>query len=198
MTASAESTVLVVEDERELADTYARWLAEEYEVRTAYTGEAALEVLDPSVDIVLLDRRLPELRGREVLDRIRERDLGCRVAMITAVDPDFDIIDMPFDDYVVKPVLKDDLLEIADRLRRLAAYDERARESFSVASKLRVLDAEKPAADIEDNAEYAELADRFEELQSSLHDLLADFDDDDFARAYRRLSSTDEDTADGG
>ena len=33
-------TVLVVDDERDLADLYAAWLADEYEVRTAYGGTA--------------------------------------------------------------------------------------------------------------------------------------------------------------
>ena len=34
-------TVLLVDDERDLADLYAAWLADEYEIRTAYGGEEA-------------------------------------------------------------------------------------------------------------------------------------------------------------
>jgi signal transduction histidine kinase len=51
--------VLVVEDERALADIYASWLTDQYEVETAYDGETALGRYDEGVDVVLLDRRLP-------------------------------------------------------------------------------------------------------------------------------------------
>jgi hypothetical protein len=37
---------------------------------------------------------MPILSGNEVLAAIEERPVDCRVAMVTAVDPDFDIIEM--------------------------------------------------------------------------------------------------------
>ncbi len=80
-----------------------------YDVRRAYEGHEALELLDGEVNIVLLDRRMPGLSGDEVLSELRRRELHSRVVMVTAVKPDFDIIDMGFDDYLVKPVSKDDL-----------------------------------------------------------------------------------------
>jgi len=79
----------------------------DHEVRTAYSGEEALEKVDEDVDIVLLDRLLPDLPdlpGDEVLERVRERGLDCRVVMVTAVDPDFDIVELPVDEYIHKPV----------------------------------------------------------------------------------------------
>ena len=114
---SPSSTVLVVEDKEELAETFAAWLEPDHEVRLALTGHEALDLADETVDVVLLDRRLPDIDGREVLDRLRADGLDCRVCMVTAVQPDFDILDMGFDDYAVKPVFQDDLL--VDRLQRL-------------------------------------------------------------------------------
>jgi len=102
--------VLVVEDEPDLADLYAAWLGDEYRVRTAYGGQEALDELDEAddeVDAILLDRRMPGLSGDEVLAAVRERGIDCRVAMVTAVEPDFDILKMGFDDYLVKPVTSD-------------------------------------------------------------------------------------------
>ena len=62
-------SVLIVEDERELADLYGEWLEMAgCSVRTAHDGRAALEYLDSEVDVVLLDRRLPEIRGKQVLE----------------------------------------------------------------------------------------------------------------------------------
>ena len=110
--------ILVVEDNVEVADTYASQLEGEYDVGTVYSGPAALEALSPSVDVVLLDRRLPKLSGSEVLEVIRERGLETRVAMVTGEEADFDIIEMPFDDYVRKPVTRGALQGTVARLVR--------------------------------------------------------------------------------
>ncbi|MFB6270737.1 MAG: response regulator [Halobacterium sp.] len=92
------ATVLVVEDETPLAALYERWLSDAYRVRVANTGGDALDRFDGAVDVVLLDRRLPDRPGSEVLERIRGHDSDCQVAMVTAVEPDEDVLEMGFDD----------------------------------------------------------------------------------------------------
>ena len=93
-----DATVLVVEDERGLADMYATWLAEAgYQTRVAYDGPDAMNELSPELDIALLDRRLPRMTGDDILDEIRDRNYHCEVAMVTAVDPDIDIVGMRYD-----------------------------------------------------------------------------------------------------
>jgi DNA-binding response OmpR family regulator len=191
MTDGTEGTVLVVEDEAALAETYARWLEDRYDVLTAHTGEDALDVIDGRVDVVLLDRRLPGISGGEVLASIRDRELDCRVAMLTAVDPDFDILEMPFDDYAVKPVLDAEINALVDRLLRLATYDAKARESFALASKVGVLEAEKSPAELSNNEEYRRAVERLDAVDDDLRATLAEFDSRDFTDAYRSLS-TDE------
>jgi CheY-like chemotaxis protein len=65
------ATVLVVDDEQRAADTYANVLASEYDTRTAYGGEEALELVETAdFDVVLLDRRMPELTGDDILAAI--------------------------------------------------------------------------------------------------------------------------------
>ena len=105
------AVVLVVDDEEEVAEVFSLWLRDVYETRVATGGEAALEAVD-GVDLVLLDRRMPDLSGDETLARMRERGYDGPVAMVTAVDPDFDIVEMAFDDYLVKPISKEELQEI--------------------------------------------------------------------------------------
>ena len=102
MSESDRPVVLIVEDEPDVAETYKLWLRNDYEVRMAHDGDEGLELLDDSVDVVLLDRMMPGLSGDEVLERIRERDLGCRVSMVTAVEPDFDILEMGYYSLVEK------------------------------------------------------------------------------------------------
>lgn len=192
MTGDEPRTVLIVEDEEELADTFSRWLERDYRVLTANTGEEAIEAMDESVDVVLLDRRLPDFSGGEVLERIRGAGFDCRVAMITAVDPDFDILDMEFDDYVVKPVLQDDLFDIVDRLLALHTYDEQVQRSFGLASKLAILEAEKPTEELRANEEYVASKEELIDLREEIDDTLAGFEADAFTIAYRDLDSTDE------
>ncbi|MCT9096024.1 bacterio-opsin activator domain-containing protein [Haloarchaeobius sp. HME9146] len=127
-------TVLVVDDDQDLADTCRYWLeGEGYRVRTAYGGEDALDVVDEEqVDLVLLDRRMPRLSGDEVLDELRERGHDCPVAMMTAVAPDTDIVDMPFDEYLVKPVAEEDVLDAAEELLARDSFSEDVREYFAL------------------------------------------------------------------
>lgn len=111
-----ESTVLVVDDNRPLADGFAALLSGDHEVRTAYTGERALALLDDEVDVVLLDRDLPDTTGDDLLAEIRSSDLDCRVAMVSAADPS---PELDCDAYLTKPLSESGLLsetvtELAD------------------------------------------------------------------------------------
>ena len=63
MRGTDSSTVLVVDDNRELAEAYAATLREQYDTRTACSGREALDVVDETVDVVLLDRRMPSVSG---------------------------------------------------------------------------------------------------------------------------------------
>ena len=184
--------VLVVEDEADLADLYAAWLGDSYRVRTAYGGREALDNLDAEVDIVLLDRRMPGLSGDDVLDVIQDRDLDCQVAMVTAVEPDFDVLGMGFDDYLVKPVARDELLETVENLNRRGTYDSGVQELFSLASKKALLEAEKTDAELDENEEYGKLTDRLERLREELDTTIDEMgSDDEFETLFREFDDTD-------
>jgi DNA-binding response OmpR family regulator len=101
-------------------------------VITAYNGTEALDAITDEVDVVLLDRRMPGLAGEEVLEAIREAEYDCRVAMVTAVTPEEDIVEMGFDDYLAKPVDRKRLLETVDRPVELSAYDDLVQEHYPV------------------------------------------------------------------
>ena len=188
MTATDRPVVLVVEDEPDVAETYELWLANEYEIRRAESGPAALESIDDEVDVVLLDRMMPEMSGTEVLTEIRDRGYDCRVAVVSAVEPDFDVIEMGFDDYVTKPPTRDGLREtVADLIER-GARGERVQEYRSLLAKQSALQAEKREPELEASEEYAELEARIETLRDELRDdrerLL---DDAEFVGALREF-----------
>ncbi|RXK51968.1 response regulator [Halorientalis pallida] len=180
-------TVLVVDDEPDVADAYAAQLKQEYHVRTAYSGEEALTALGPDVDIVLLDRRMPDVSGDDVLEEIREEGYDCRVAMVTAVDPDFDIIEMPFDDYVIKPVSREDLFDTIERLLVCAEYEEKLQRYYSLTSKYATLLANKSNTELENSDEFHDLRDERDRVRTDLEDTVARFDDEAFATVFREL-----------
>jgi len=150
-------TVLVVDDDRELADMYHFQLADEYLVRTAYSGRQAIEILDETVDVMLLDRRMPRLNGANVLQQVRASEYDCRVIMTTAVDPAFDIIDLPFDDYLCKPISKATLRKAVDQQLTATEYDASVRELFRKRSKIALLEAEHTEPALAKSTAYKQL-----------------------------------------
>jgi len=190
MTGPDRPTVLAVDDEEAYVQAFARWLGADYDVRTATNGEDAFQQLDEAVDVVLLDRRMPGLTGDEVLAEIRARDIDCQVSMVTAVEPDFDILEMGFDDYVVKPVTEEELITLVETLLRRASFDEQFRKCFALASKKAALEANREPEELERSEEYAELQqellDAEREANRTLDELL---DDGDIDAAYRSIEN---------
>ncbi|MFB6169415.1 MAG: response regulator [Haloferacaceae archaeon] len=158
--------VAVVDDQERIVEAFAYWLESDYEVRRATGGEEALDAVDEAVDVVLLDRHMPGTSGDEVLDELRERGLDCRVAMVTAVDPELGIADLPFDAYVTKPVDEAELRETVEELLRVASLADHSRELFAVSEKIAALEAEHNPAALADAEEYQRLLDRRADLQA--------------------------------
>ena len=90
------------------------------------------------------------------LERLREREVDTRVIMVTAIDPGLGILDMPFDDYLSKPVEREDLRAAVDQQCQVLAY-ELLGEYFSLESTRAVLEAEIPPERTEENDELAEM-----------------------------------------
>lgn len=165
--------VLMVDDEKKVADAYALRLEDVAEVTVAYGGEEALEAVDGRrpPDVVLLDRHMPDHSGDEVLARLRERDVRTRIVMVTAIDPDLGILDMPFDDYLSKPVDRDDLRAAVDQQCQVLAYDLLG-EYFSLESSRAVVEAQLPPGHVADRDELADVEDRISVTEERVRDLL--------------------------
>jgi len=180
---SAEARVLIVEDEVDVAEAYAKVLGDTYNVVTVHTGEAALEQLDGSVDVVLLDRRLPDIPGDKVLERMDKALLCCRVVMVTAVEPTLDIVEMDFDEYLVKPVTNEELKTVVEQMVLRNERDGELQEMIAVATKLATLETKLDIAQLEQSEEYERLMERYTELDQRIDD--ADRPDDMYLSATR-------------
>jgi len=159
--AATDASVLVVDDDRDLADTYAVWLREHVDVHVAYAGEDALDVLESeSVDVVLLDRRIPSLSGDDVLAAMRERGHDQRVAMVTAIEPTPSVVELPVADYLVKPVRRDALESTVESLLSLAERPDAFQTYFALQSTLAALEAASQYRAGDDPAALAALRER--------------------------------------
>ena len=163
--------VLVVDDEERVATTYELRLGGEYETTVALSGEEAIDRVDDTYDVVLLDRRMPDYSGNEVAEEIRKRGLDCRIVMVTAVDPDFDIAEMDIDDYVVKPVTRDELHTVVERALTISEYNDQVQELSSLKLKRNVLEVEMAHNELADNPQYQELTADIETLETELDEM---------------------------
>ncbi|ODR81715.1 DNA-binding protein [Haladaptatus sp. W1] len=174
----SEYQILVVDDEQPIADLFTRWLEDEYDVRTAYSGAEAIAMLDDSPDIVLLDRDMPETSGDDVLEAIRARNIDCRVGMVTAIEPDFDVLELGYDAYVVKPITEpDELYDVVESLRRRATYSTDVQQLLVLSSKRATLEARIAETELVRHEEYQTLVSEIRHLKRSLSTTLDGMDD---------------------
>jgi DNA-binding response OmpR family regulator len=114
--------VLIVEDDRRLADSVRRGLEDAgFTADTVYDGEEALAAAQTtSYDVILLDLMLPRVDGIEVCRRLRRRRVQVPILMLTARDSLDDRVlglESGADDYLVKPFA---LREVVARIRALS------------------------------------------------------------------------------
>jgi len=190
-------TVLLVEDETEVARLYTEWLSDDYDVETVTDGREALAVVSDAVDVVLLDRRMPRLGGDETLKRIRSRGYDVRVAMVTAADPELDVVELPFDTYLTKPVSGTSLRTAVETLVELAAYDEAVREEFALAEKRAALTAANPKTELLDDDRFRQLETSLSEARAAAVDSLGEVDHETVTTALSGLSATADARHDG-
>lgn len=160
------STVLIVDDEENLADLFAIWLQEQFEVHVAYSGKDALQLFaEQPIDIVILDRRMPGLSGTEVLQSIRERGHAQQVIMVTAVRPTEELAAIDVDDYLFKPIDRSQLLRTVGAAELVLTYDESLTKLFSLTARKATLETHLDKAELEKDDRYGDLVQRIRELE---------------------------------
>jgi len=151
--------LLLIEDERKVADVVARGLrAERFAVDVAYDGNTGWEMASGvDYDLIVLDLMLPGLNGTELLRRLRRKDGKAAVLVLTARDATSDKVEnfeAGADDYLTKPfafaellvrvkallrrppVSRDHVLRVADlEVDRLTQHVRRAGKRVELTAK---------------------------------------------------------------
>jgi len=136
--------VLLVEDDRDIAEPLARALTREgYDVTAAGDGRVALnEVLDSPPDLIILDIGLPGMDGLDVCRHVRDVRPHVPILMLTARDGELETVaglDAGADDYVTKP------FRLSELLARIRAMLRRSAPPEVTAGGVRVDDASRRA-----------------------------------------------------
>lgn len=125
--------ILVVDDEREIADLVTLYLENEgYQVFKCYSGPDAMWIIEQEqLDMAILDVMLPGIDGMEICKRIREKH-NYPVIMLTAKGEETDKITgltLGADDYITKPFLPLELVaRVKAQMRRYKRYNTGERE----------------------------------------------------------------------
>ena len=108
-------TILVVDDDKSILRTFTRILQKNgYKVDTAETGKEAIEKVDKrQYDLALVDIRLPDMDGTDLLAKIKQQLQNTIKIMITgfpSIESGIKALDEGADAYLVKPVKPEELM----------------------------------------------------------------------------------------
>jgi adenylate cyclase len=188
-TAPVKARILVVDDQPPNVRLLEAILSPRgYDVRTASSGEEALAALEADeMDLVLLDIVMPGMDGYQVCREIRERPgtAYLPVVMVTASGDEQKIkaLEAGADDFLTKPVNKNELLARVASLARIKRYqDTIKRQSDELAAWNQELEG-RVASQVSEIQRMSRLR-RF--LAPQLAELIVDSGDESFLESHRR------------
>lgn len=129
-------TILLVDDEKEIADLLETYLTNEnYEIRKFYNSLDALECINQeTISLAIIDIMMPDMDGFTMLKKIREKHFF-PIIMLTAKSEDIDKIQgltLGADDYIVKPFNPLEVVaRVKTQLRRYKKYNISVSEEFT-------------------------------------------------------------------
>jgi two-component system, OmpR family, copper resistance phosphate regulon response regulator CusR len=137
-----EIKILLIEDEKKLADTISKGLRElDYHVETAYDGKIAMRFFESNnYHLIITDINLPGINGYDLCKFFRSHDKHVPIIMLTAfstTDDKIEGFDAGADDYIVKP------FEFKEMLARVRVLLKRTmNQLLPMGNKLVVADLE--------------------------------------------------------
>jgi DNA-binding NtrC family response regulator len=113
------ATILVVDDEYGIRQSFNMVLKDQFNVLLAENGQQAVDFLNKNtVDLILLDIRLPDINGLDLLEQLKTIDPSPEVIMVTAVrevQTAVKAIKLGAYEYIIKPFLVEDVINLINR-----------------------------------------------------------------------------------
>jgi hypothetical protein len=104
--------------------------------------------------------------------------------MVTAVDPDLDIIELPFQAYQTKPVSRDSFLKMVDQLLILGEYEAAMRKLIGLSEKRAALETELSETDLQASEEYQTLRGKYRDASAETSERMEDLEEDTFVNVF--------------
>jgi DNA-binding NtrC family response regulator len=135
--------ILVVDDDDTILRVISRYLKDiGYSVETTVSGARSVEMVhEENYDLVILDLKLPDRNGLEVLKELKEANSGISVMMMTGygkVETAVEAMKLGADDYLLKPFKSFDVLDIS--IKRIKEYRDLKAECRFLKEQLNVID----------------------------------------------------------
>lgn len=151
-----KKSILIVDDDRTTCEALSLLLEKEgYKTDIVYTGRKAMDkAKEKTFDVALLDIRLPDVEGTELLAAFGEltpRTVKIIVTGYPTVDNAIEAVRKEADDYLVKPVVPDKLLEAIEK-----GLKKRKEEDLMTEEKVKVFVKERTAKLLQTNASQEE------------------------------------------
>ena len=119
MSSKNKATILVIDDEHGIRQSFKMVLKDDFNVLLAETGAKAIDVFTKNtVDLILLDILLPDTNGLDLLKKLKQIDLNTEIIMVTAVkeiQTAVNAIKLGAYEYIIKPFVVDDVINIINR-----------------------------------------------------------------------------------
>lgn len=114
-----KADILIVEDQKSVREALSLSLSDRYNLIMASDGKKALEMIsEMNIDLALLDIRLPEVSGMDILKQIKNFNSSIPVIMLTAVktvDSAVTAMKLGAYDYVIKPFDINELMALIEK-----------------------------------------------------------------------------------
>lgn len=174
---SEGENVLIVEDEESLAKLFAKQIGDEYDTTVVTHAGNAIANISVETDYVLLDRKLPGMSGDKVLEYIVSQPYDISVIIISAIDPDQNVIHQPYDEYITKTVDDGEIKEAMERVEKKNRFVELLGEYVKKAETWEVVQSNLSSAESDMDVDVGILEDDLDELADEFATLAVELSD---------------------
>lgn len=162
--ASTRPAVLLADGDPRITAMFESWLGDRYDVLRAHDGDAVADHLRDPPNVLLVERGLPDADVARLLEVARA---DCRTVLLLGKRPDLDLLDLPCDDVIRKPVVRNTAIDTIETQLERAGEPENERTRASLAARCAMLESVLPRESLEGSLEFFEASTRIEALEEA-------------------------------